>query len=84
MHVRALVPVGVQGLSFGPLILKGREKERVVVEGLGPNLPEPGVGLALLLMLTLWKEESWEPVSCRKSFKEITLLISRVFAFLAR
>lgn len=32
----------------------------------------------------LWKEESWEPVSCRKPFKEITVFIRRMFGFWAR
>lgn len=39
--------------------------------------PRPGVGLVLVLTLTLWKEESWEPVSCRKPSQEITLFIRR-------
>lgn len=47
------------------------------MEGLGTDLPGPGAGLVLALMLTLWKEESWEPVSCRKPFKEVTFFISR-------
>lgn len=41
-------------------------------------------GLVLVLMLTLWKEESWEPVSCRESFKEITVFISRMFGLWLR
>lgn len=42
------------------------------------------VSLVPVLMLTLWKEESWEPISCRKSFRELILLISGVLGVLAR
>lgn len=52
-----------------------------MAEGRGTDLPGPGAGLVLPLMLTLWKEESREPVSCRKSFREVTLFIGRTLGF---
>lgn len=41
------------------------------------QLPRPGVGLALVVMLTLWEEESWEPVPHREPSQEISLFIHR-------
>jgi hypothetical protein len=38
----------------------------------------------LLGALTLWEEEGWEPVSCRKSFKETLTLLSGPFGLSAR
>lgn len=40
-------------------------------------------GLALVRMLTLWREERWQPVSCRKPFEEI-LFIERLIGAWAR
>lgn len=75
----ALVPArGLGTCPMGSLILKGG-RPRAVQERLGTNWLGPGVGLVLVLKLTLWKEESWEPVSCGKSFKEITVFIRRMF-----
>lgn len=49
---------------------------RPAVGGLGTD--------RVVLIVTLWKEESWEPVSCRKSFREIAVPIIRVSGGLGR
>lgn len=56
-------------------------QRRVLVLSSGPVV-EPDAGVSWVLALTMWREESGEPVSCREAFDEMASRVSGMSEFL--